>query len=303
MKLSKAINLFWLDKKLEFSSRTVETYSYTFRYLVDYTNDTEIEAITKQDVLGFLDYLISERNFSKRSVHDAVARLSSLWSWASEELKVAHVVKGIDIKFSQVIIEPFTQEEVKRLVDATEYRAWFIKKGKRVRMKRPTALFDRAIILTLLDTGIRASELCALTLADYEEKTGRLFIRHGKGDKPRIVILGNRARKALFKYLATRENVKPTEPLLATRSDTFLRRDNLRHKLDRIGKAAQVEKVHPHRFRHTFAINFLRNGGNILTLQQLLGHSTLEMVKHYARIAEQDIDGAVTHSVADNWRL
>jgi integrase/recombinase XerD len=303
MKLSKAIGLFWLDKKLEFSPRTVTTYSYTFRHLVEYTQDAEIEAITRIDILGFLDYLTTEREMSKRSLHDAVARLSSLWSWAGVELKIPHVLKNIDIKYTKRIIDPLAQEEVKRLMTAAEFKVLRTRNGRRVRTRRPTALLDKAIILVLLDTGVRASELCALTVGDYEEKSGRLLIQHGKGDKERMVVLGNRARKALYKYLATRENVQRSDPLLATRNNTFLRRDNLRHKLEQIAKAGQVSNVHPHRFRHTFAINFLRNGGNILTLQQLLGHSSLEMVKHYAKIAEQDIHGAAKHSVADNWRI
>lgn len=73
--------------------------------------------------------------------------------------------------------------------------------------------------------------------------------------------------------------------------------------LNTIGKNAGVEKVYPHRFRHTFAIQFLRNGGNVALLKELLGHESIEMVMRYAKIAEQDIANAPAHSPADNWRL
>lgn len=73
--------------------------------------------------------------------------------------------------------------------------------------------------------------------------------------------------------------------------------------LRKIGDNAEVSKVHPHKFRHTFAINFLRNGGNIALLKELLGHETIEMVLVYAKIADQDIDDGAKYSVSDNWRI
>ena len=162
---------------------------------------------------------------------------------------------------------------------------------------------NRAIILTLLDTGLRASELCDLTIGDYDRGRGRLHIRHGKGDKQRFVPVGQRAQKSLWRYLADRPRAKPSAPLFATRNGNHLDRDNLRHLLDRLGKNSGVTGVYPHRFRHTYAIEFLRAGGNLLTLQAILGHETLEMVRRYARIAEQDIDEAGGNSPVDNWKL
>jgi site-specific recombinase XerD len=73
--------------------------------------------------------------------------------------------------------------------------------------------------------------------------------------------------------------------------------------VNRIGDRAGVSNAHPHRLRHTFAVTFLRNGGNVKTLQELLGHESLEMVMLYVKLAEQDIDGAVKHSPVDNWRI
>jgi len=79
----------------------------------------------------------------------------------------------------------------------------------------------------------------------------------------------------------------------------------LRRLLNRMGERAGLAKsVYPHRFRHTFSVNFLRNGGNVFELQQLLGHTSLEMIKRYAKIAQSDVEAAHRRaSPVDNWRL
>lgn len=156
--------------------------------------------------------------------------------------------------------------------------SWNTRKGRWTRSKRPTAKRDIAIILTLLDTGIRASELCALTYRDFNQENGRLHVRHGKGNKQRFVYMGTRAQRALWRYLVDRKIERPDDPLIATKTGNALERNNLRHTLNRIGDTAGVENVHPHRFRHTFAIQFLRNGSNIFKLQRILDHESLETV-------------------------
>jgi integrase/recombinase XerD len=99
-------------------------------------------------------------------------------------------------------------------------------------------------------------------------------------------------------------NTRPADPLFASRTNTRLDRTNLRHMLNTVARQAKVSNVHPHRFRHTFAITFLRNGGNTFALQKLLGHSELSTVLKYVRLAETDIRQAqAAASVVDNWRL
>jgi len=303
MKISQSIELYWLDKQLEFSKTSIVSYNTTFKHFVGFMKDADIEKVTKRDILRFLNYLETERKNSRRTVSDSLIKLSSLWTWAGKELGIAHICRDIEVSFTEKIVEPFTEDEVKRLVAATTHtQAWENIKDRSVRSKKSTALLDKALILELVETGIRAQELCDLKVKDFDVKTGKLFIEHGKNDKERIVMLGFRTRKALMRYLATRET-KPNEPLFSTRTNNSLQRDNLRHKLERIGEVAKVDNVHPHRFRHTFAINFLRNGGNLFTLQALLGHSSLQMVQRYAKIVETDIEKSTEHSVSDNWKL
>lgn len=298
MKLSEAIDGYWLDKQLHFSPTTIPGYKLTFRRLVEFLGDPPIKQITANDLRRFLAHWETQ-GLSKRSVHDMWVRLSSLWTWAATELQIPHVLKG-QIKapdYKQRKPEPFIAADIKRLLAHVERTA----NGAR----RDTALRDTAIVMVLLDTGLRASELCSLLVADYDVTTARLHVRAGKGKgggKERFVVMGKRTQKALWRYLATRQTTS-TQPLFNTRSGGQLTRTDLRHLLVRLGNRANVKHVHPHRFRHTFAITFLRNGGNLAVLKELLGHESLQMVLHYAAIAQQDIDASISASPADNWRL
>jgi integrase/recombinase XerD len=305
MKLTDALKGYWLDKQLNFSPASIETYSWVLNHFSEFVGDVEIEAITSNDVRRFLVHLRTERNLSKRSVHDHWARLSSLWTWAEVELKIEHVIKG-KVKrpaYPKTLIDPFTAQDVHLMVIAAEWQKEYVKGRKAVKAKHPTGERDRAIVLLLADTGLRASELCDLTIKDYDEKRGRLHVRHGKGDKQRHVILGVRSRKAIWKYLASRTAAQEKDPLFITREGKPIDRFGVHNLVERIGKQAGVENAHPHRFRHFFAITFLRNGGNIYLLKELLGHETLQMTMHYAKLAEQDIDKAGVHSPVDNLKI
>ena len=177
-------------------------------------------------------------------------------------------------------------------------------------MRRVTGYRDKAIILVLVDSGLRAFEWCALRIGDYESQTGKIQIRHGigggaKGGNGRAVYLGKTARKAVWRYLVEREEREdPAAPLFIGRYDHPFTQDALRQLIGSLWEKTAVKKAYPHRFRHTFAITYLRSGGDLFSLQLLLGHATLEMVQHYARIADSDVEQAHRRaSPADNWRL
>ena len=214
-------------------------------------------------------------------------------------------------KFEEPPIEPFTKEEVEALLKACETSKEVNDLDRRkFTMRRSTAKRDQALIMVLLDTGLRAFELCALKIGDVDLKTGKVQVKHGrlggaKGGKGRTVFLGKTARRALWRYLVDRADGKDADaPLFTDRYNHNLNKNSLRLAIARLGKNAGIKHCHSHRFRHTFAITYLRSGGDVFPLQSLLGHSTLDMVQHSARIAEIDVEQAHNRaSPADNWRL
>lgn len=307
MRWDDALEGYWLARRLNLSEHTIDDYARTFRRFGAFVRNAEVGKIKAAQVNEFLNYLAEELELGPKSVLNAWIALSSFWTWAREELRLPHVVAdGVQKPKAQSPPGlPYSEEEVRRLLDACVHmNAWSRKTGRHVEGNRPTKLRDQAIMLLLLDTGLRVSELCALKLKHYERKQGRLVIDHGKGDKPRVVYLGQAGQRALWRYLTTRTAASPHEPLFSTATGRHMRSDGVRLMIVRAGERAGVAGAGPHRFRHTFAINFLRNGGHILALQDLLGHSSLEMVRRYARQAEVDLAAAQKKaSPADNWGL
>ena len=204
-----------------------------------------------------------------------------------------------------------SKEEIELLIKACDYCEEAVTDRRRkFVMQRFTSKRDKAILLTLLDTGLRASELCALRVEDVDMKSGKVRVRAGdagkaKGGKGRVVFMGKSARRFLWRYLVDREDGSdPDAPLFTGKLNRPFNRDALRQLINSLGAKVGIKKCHPHRFRHTFAITYLRSGGDIFTLKALLGHGSLDMVEHYARIAEVDIEQAHRKaSPADNWRL
>jgi site-specific recombinase XerD len=307
MKFSQALQGFWLEKRRGFSKYTVADYSRTFarfqRYLGE---DLEVEQITTNQVRAFLNHLADEEELTPKTVCNVWVALSSFWTWAYAELELPHIIRG-KIKQPQVRrrpIEPYSESEVKAMVAAARQFHWKTRKGNQATSKRATALRDVAIIIVLTDTGIRVGELVACTIDDYDGDKGRLTIRHGKGDKQRAVYLGQNSQRALWRYLVSRKGIKDRDPLFATTTDRFLDREAVLKMIKATAKRAGVKQANVHKFRHTFAINFLRNRGSVLELQELLGHERLETVRIYAKLAQIDLESAQKlASPADHWRL
>ncbi len=323
LKLSQAVLGFLQQKTAEgLSPNTLVSYKHLLSVWVSHLGDVLLNRVKTSHLREFFAWLRTDykpRRFSgsarplaPKSIRNAWIPLSALFTWASVEFKFDNPMHGIPApRVENAPIEPFTKDQVEILLKNIEYcNTAKTERRKKFTMRRMTARRDRAMILCLLNTGLRASEFCSLTVGDVDQKTGRVQIKHGtlggaKGGKGRAVFLGKSSRSALWRYLIERGDTKDsTAPLFCTRTGRLMNKTALRLMLVDLGKKTQIEKCHPHRFRHTFAITYLRSGGDLFTLQAILGHNSLEMVQHYARIAESDV--AQVHrraSPADNWHL
>ena len=303
-----ALTGYWLERQRNLSSATVASYQHTHRRFRVWMgeSDVHIEAITSDHVRQWLASLHASGLAPKSVANDWIA-LSALWTWAEIELKIPHIIRGKvqRPRFKRPPIAAYTRTEVGAMLNAAGHNSpWTSSSGKIVQERRSTGNRDRAILLTLLDTGVRASELCALRVGDYDQKQGRLHIRHGKGDKGRFVYAGDAARKALWRYLADRRSPPPDAPLFATWRGNHIDRNALRHMIQSCAERAGVPGATVHRWRHTFAINYLRNGGNVLELQRLMGHESTDTLRIYVELAQTDLQDAQRRaSPADNWRL
>ena len=323
LSISKAIDGFLKFKIAEgLSQRTVDSYEYYLNQWMNHIGDQDVAKIKSSDLTNYLAWMRTEYKpkrwngnedpLSAKSLRNVYIALRAFYTWLNKEFNLPNPAKEITPpKFPQHVIQTFSKEDIEKLIKACIYsREAQTEQRHKFVMRRPSANRDQAIVLTLLDTGLRATELCSLTVGDVDLKTGKVNVRHGvgggaKGGKGRVTYLGKVARKAVWRYLATREDGSdPKAPLFISAGDRPFNRDSLRILIRRLGERAQIAHVHPHKFRHTFAITYLRSGGDVFTLQSLLGHGSLDMVRHYAQIAEVDVENAHRKaSPVDNWRL
>ncbi len=282
------------------SVHTIRDYANTFKKFTAYVgDDIPIEEITHKHIEGFFT---TQTKVSNKTLLNYHTGLSSLWTWALREHIVhEHVVHSVTPpKPEEREIVPFTLIEVRAMLAVVGRNDQGDVIDKRM---KNSADRNRALLLILLDTGMRASELCGLRMGGMDNHNRRVRVM-GKGSKERTIPFSPRTGQTLWRYLTSRQDLRANDPLIATMDGHELNRARLLKILVSIGKRAGVSGVHPHRFRHTFAIQYLRNGGDPYTLQALLGHSSLDMVKNYLRIAQIDIDTAHRRaSPVDNWRL
>lgn len=148
---------------------------------------------------------------------------------------------------------------------------------------------DRAILLFLLDTGVRKQELTDLIVKDVDLRTGEVVIREGKGRVPRHVFIGNNTRRALRVYLSQRKTYEGNDSLWVKQNGKGLAYSSIRQVTRRLAEKAGVPEPGLHDFRRAFAVNSLRNGMDVLTLQRLLGHKDLRVIHKYVALVTDDL--------------
>lgn len=263
------------------SPNTVRFYRQQLRHFLAYCDAqviTGIEQLTPQIIRQFMLY--HSKNHNPGGVHAAYRILKTFLRFYETETDWAHnpIYKVKPPKLAEVPLAPVELSDVRKLINVCQ--GDFL------------GLRDRAIFLTLLDTGARAREFLAVNLRQVNLTVGSILIAHGKGAKPRTVYTSRKTRKAIRSYLRIRFD--DSEALWITDdSKKRLSYSGLRGMIVRRSKEAGVSP-HPglHDFRRGFALECLRNGMDLMSVATLLGHSDLKTVRRYLRLVDDDLRNA-----------
>ena len=277
------------------SPKTIEWYGenldFFHRYLIGHSLSTRVDDLTVDIIRGYIRYLQRKPKFqghpfvaengqflSPKTIQCHVRTLKAFFSWLHREgyTKENRLEKLKLPKAPKRIIEPLSNDEINNLLAATNSLS-------------RVALRDYAIVMTLLDTGLRASELMNLKMEDVHVEQGYVKVM-GKGGKERLVPIGSRAQRALLRYIYhSRPDVNGIANVFLTLAGDPMSTNALRLMLSRLGRKSGVTRLHAHLCRHTFAVNYLLNGGDVFSLQAILGHSSIEMVRNYVALTSTDV--------------
>ncbi len=320
MLLSKAVQGFILSKSADgLSPNTADIYRWALDKLITFCGDKDVKRVTTDDLRRWQAWLRSDykpkdkrprERLALGSLQNCHTALKSFYAWASAELHIPRVDNVKRPSGESPVIRILSESEVRALLKAAETTTTKATEARRAyTQKRATGSRNVALVLLLLDTGLRIGEVARLRIGDVSlQKSGAVIVApfgSGRKSKPRVVYLGVVARRALWRYLAERDDSLDNDaPLFTTDEGKPLSRDRLVQLVRRIGARAGVRWCHPHVLRHTFATEFLRNGGNVFALQQALGHSDLATTRRYITLAQGDVESAFRRaSPADRWRL
>ncbi len=242
----------------ERSPCTVKQYGHIARMFLGYVQKP-LENVAPQDLNNFREHLVLERHYSKNSLYTTVRGLTCLFR--SFGLATAEQLEAP--RRPARLPHYLTEEETHRLFDV-------VRDSPR----------DSAILHVLAYCGLRVGELCRLSVEDIDLASNVLHVRSGKGDRDREVIIEEKTRAAIDKYVTDRAlaghsggRLFPVSPVTVER---MVRSSAERAQINR--------RVTPHMLRHTLATTLLSRGCDIRYIQKLLGHASVATTQIYTHV-------------------
>lgn len=275
-------DMFLTDKSIEgLSERTLHDYYVHFDYLIGFLGEEITNSqFSKELFKSYIAYMLHERGLSPVTANVRIRTIRAF-------LRYCYLNGYIDepihehfkpVKTKEDTLESFTPDEIKKLLSVVDEKSY---KGFR----------DKVIIYLLLDTLVRCSELVGIKRKNIDLKAGFITLESEgtKTKKARTVPISIRTTKLLKEYLAITEEYG-IEHFLLTYEGEPLSDNTVRKNLAEIGSKAGVKKrVSPHTFRHTGALFYILNGGDPFSLQRILGHSDMSMVRKYIQMTNTDV--------------
>jgi len=283
------------------TQNTVDSYKFYLGYLKRYLEENQhsllVDEITERDLKDFLTFMRKEKNNNQATINAAIAQLRPFFNYlidqeVIQEHPMAKIKKG---KIDQKPILPFSTDDIKNLL-------------KQPDKSRNAGYRDYCMMLTLLSTGMRISECLNLTISDIDFKSNRILIRESKNRTPRIVGMAKKIKPELQRFIRLcLPDAKPFDIFFQNQDGGKLADNTIQENFREYGKQANIDpriRVSPHSFRHTYSINYLKNGGSTASLREQLGHRTIETVEKYLYWSSDDkLEEFEKYSPLDNFDL
>ncbi len=288
--LKTSIEQFLIDQELKGNTKkTLKYYSSSLGYFSDYIGlDKIISEIKLEDLKRYL-LMIKNRPklqnhpfkptqnipIASSSIQTYIRAVKAFLNWANDE---GYTPENIAKRFKlpravKKVVEILSDEEIEKLMQS-------------MNTNTEMGLRNSCLCALMLDCGLRSSEALMLDYDNIHISQGIIKVL-GKGQKERIVPLGLYTKKLLLKYLNGYRPMSEieTKRLLIDNKLKPMSQNAVKQLFLRLRNRTKIDRLHPHILRHTFSTKYLMNGGDIFSLQQILGHTSLEMVRRYSHLA------------------
>lgn len=278
MTIQAALDDFLIEQQIRGNTpKTVQYYSLSVGLYARFVGlDTPLQEITLNSLRAYYLHL-SERNISSTTIQTYIRALRSFLTWCYQQ---EYIPVNLSEKFrlpkaQRKAIDVLTDSEVRRLLFCFNLRYL-------------VHLRNYCMCSLMLDSGLRLHEVVTLTIEHTHLSEGYIIV-DGKGNKQRVVPLGMNTRKFLFRYLSRRPGCASTDRVFLMSNLEPVTDATLRQMFRKLKKRSGIPRLRAHLLRHTFATRYLENGGDMYALQQILGHTSLEMVKKYVHSTTRKI--------------
>lgn len=269
--------MFMQEQKFRGNSKeTISYYKICLNMFMDYCgSDLDVSDLDVILFKGYQLYLSENKDIKRVSVRTYSRAVRVFYRYLYfEDIIDININKLKLIKADKEVIMPLTDIEVKQLLNSFEPLTFL---GER----------DKLMCMLMLDCGLRRGEVVKLKLSDID-KSKRTMIINGKGSKQRIVPFGKTVKNQLMRYLALRTE-KPcySDSLFLTIEREPITSNAIKMLFQRLKSSSGISRLYPHLLRHTFATNYILQGGNLEVLRVLLGHSSISITQIYIHLAAQ----------------
>lgn len=266
------------EKKSYCSDRTIEYYKVNIKDFIDYYlinhKTYDIGFISRNDFINYIYYLRNKRELKNTSIRTYCRAIKVFANYLldNEYIEFDFTYKVKMPRPDNKIIIPLSDQEVS-IIDNS------------LKLETKIGLRNYLIIHFMLDMGLRLSEVINLRFKDLDYVNSLVVINNSKFNKSRILPLPNCLKDMIINYQLM--NKEKRIYYFVTDDKKKLTKDTIKNLFRRLKDKSEIERLHPHLLRHTFATSYIMGGGSLENLRVLLGHSDYNVTKNYLHISTQ----------------